>query len=163
MKACTRDAEAADRPALVTQAAAAELRQLRPTFVAAARSALSASEGALFPTEVFQPAPAPTTAIEHAVLRECGALATARLAADQAIALAVTRALGDRVNAAAREVRAQVSLESPRDCAEFMSRFGEATRAADLPETVRRHLEGRVMQQPPRLRLDLDSDLRGRP
>jgi hypothetical protein len=161
LKACSRDAEAGDRPNLVAQAAGSELRQLRPTVLDECRRALATSEASLFPGESFQPACDPRSPIEASYFRECAALADQRLSPEDAAGRALARALQDRVGAVAREVRAQASVDFPRDCPKPLGRLGEAARAADLEGLARRHVAGEAPPRAARLHLDLDADLRG--
>lgn len=161
VKACTRDAEVALRSPLLIQAAYTELRRLRSTFLDEVRRALMMSEQALFPADAFQPKCAPLSAIESSFLRECTAVAGAGLPAADAVVHALERALSERVTAVGREIRAQLGLDSPRDCAELVSRFRDATHVADLLGLARRYISSDSMPHPLRLELDLDSDLRG--
>jgi hypothetical protein len=160
LKACSREAEAAERPALLAQAAGSELRQLRPAVVDEVRRALATGEDSLFPGESFQPACEPRSAIEASLLRECAAIADQRLSVEEATGRALTRALVDRVSAVGREVRAQGNIDFPRDCPTLLGRFGEAARSADLEGLARRHLAGEPPPRTAKLRLNLDADLR---
>jgi len=161
MKACARDAETALRPRFLVDAASAELLHIRPAVVSRVRRALEASEQALFPAGAFQSACAPVNAIEFALLRECASIAGSGFSADEAVALALERALGDRVRAVRREIRTQGSLDFPRDFPELLSRFDQAEAAADLAGLVQRYLAGETMGRRKRPKLDLDGDLRG--
>jgi hypothetical protein len=161
LKACARDAEAGDRPKLVAQAAGSELRQLRPIVLDEGRRALVVSQGSLFPVELFQPVCETRSPIEASFVRECAALADQRLPSDEAASRALARALEDRVRAVQREVRAQGSIDFPRDCQQLLGRIGEAAQAADLEGLARRHVAGDAPPRVARLSLDLDADLRG--
>jgi hypothetical protein len=101
--------------------------------------------------------------MEAALIRECAALADARLPADQALAEAMERALDQRVGAVARETRAQLCVDYPRDCRELVLRFAEASRGAHLGDLVRAHLAGERVESSQAMKLDLDSDLRSSP
>lgn len=161
LKACSRDAEAGDRPTLLAQAAGSELRQLRPAVLDEVRRAFADSEGSLFPRESFRPSCEPRSPIEASLLRECVAIADQRLSAEEAIGRALTRALAERVGAVGREVRAQGNVDFPRDCSTLVRRFGEAAQSVDLEGLARRHVAGEAPPRATKLRLDLDADLRG--
>jgi hypothetical protein len=145
------------------QAARRELGDLRPAFLADARRALASTQTALFPGEAFSAGLLPTNPIEAALRRECAALADARLPPENALERATERALDQRVGAVVREVRAQLSVDHPRDCAELVLRFLDARRGAELGELVRGHLAGEIFEGFQKLALDLDSDLRSHP
>jgi hypothetical protein len=163
VRACVRDAEAPLRTPLLEQAARTELGALRPAFLEGLRHALASTQAALFPGETFVARLIPTSPIEAAIQRECAALADARLPAGEALAKAAELALDQRVGAVVREIRAQLSVDSPGDCAELVLRFLEARRGAELGELVRGHLAGEIFEGFQRLTLDLDTDLRSQP
>ena len=163
MRACVRNAETPLRAPLLEQAARTELGDLRAAFLEDSRRALVSTQTALFPGETFQGRLLPSTPIEAALQRECAALADARFPAEEALAQATERALDQRVGAVVREIRAQLSVDFPRDCAELVLRFLEARRGAELGELVRGHLAGEIFEGFQKLTLDLDSELRSQP
>jgi hypothetical protein len=165
VKACVRDAETPFRAPLLEQAARTELGDLRPVVVQDAARELSSTQGSLFPGEAFRVTVTPASPMEAAFQRECAAIVEARLPAPEALARALGRALGERVGAIVREIRAQLSVDFPRECAELVMRFVAAAHRADLATLARGHLAGEPAQRPARLALalDLDSDLRGQP
>jgi hypothetical protein len=73
------------------------------------------------------------------------------------------RALGQRVGAVEREIRAQLGTDFPGDCRELVARFSQARFSVDLGKLVRAYLAGESIVPAPKRSLDLDSDLRGQP
>lgn len=160
VKVCSREAEARNRPAFFAQAVGSELRQARPSFLDEARRAILATQGALFPTDLFRPAFEARTPFEASILRECAAVTKRGLSVDEPMHRALTSALEDRLPAVMREIRAQGSIKFSRDYPELLSRLVQAERDADLSSLVRRFLAGESPPRRQRLHLDLDSDLR---
>jgi hypothetical protein len=148
------------RGPLLEHAARMELRDIRPAFMEDMQRALATTQGALFPEESFRATMIPTTPIEAALQRECAALHDARVPAGQALASALELALDQSVGAVVREIRAQLSVDFPRDCTELVLRFVETRRGADLGDLVRGHLAGEPAVAPQKSTLNLDSDLR---
>lgn len=161
VKACVRDAEAGFRPTLAERAVLAELHQLRPTVIVDTRRAFEESERALFPLEAFRPACSPRTPMEEAYVRECFALADQRLSSSEAMIVALERALGDRLGAVEREVRAQAILDDLRGSRVLVARFRDTVRGPDLRALASGHLFGALAFHTKVLVLDIDADLRG--
>jgi hypothetical protein len=162
VKACVRDAEAPFRASFLEQAARVELGKLRPTVVEDAARELSSAQAFLFP-EAFKVNVMPASPIEAAFQRECAVSGAARLSVEETLSNASTRALEERLAAHVREIRAQVSVDFPRDCAELIKRVVAAMQDVDVATLVRRHIVGEPAQHLPPPTLDLDSDLRGQP
>jgi hypothetical protein len=160
VKSYTRPAERESWAERASHAVAYEIAQLTPAVITAAARACEQPE--FFGRAVPNVAALAATPIDHALAREVG-IARETNARD-AIANAVCRAVGHRVDAQIREAHIHLAIEAPRDCGVLMARIRESIAAVPIQALVTRALGGeRLPVTRQRSPVDYEEDIRPRP